>query len=122
MGLARKCPSRKNKRETGDAYTCKFTQHCGTKGYIAPELLGRQDYGVAVDLWAVGITMFEILFGYMPFYPPESAMTSVVKFEERYTSHVSNDVKDFIAQLLARDPKKRLTAKEALASPIFESV
>ena len=41
---------------------------CGTPDYMAPEQLAGKGYGVGVDWWMMGITMFELLVGYPPFF------------------------------------------------------
>eukprot|EP00903_Cladosiphon_okamuranus_P013816 g12858.t1 len=42
---------------------------CGTKPYLAPELVRDVPYDAAVDLWAVGVVTYELLHGYTPFSP-----------------------------------------------------
>jgi RAC serine/threonine-protein kinase len=41
---------------------------CGTPEYLAPEVLDDNDYGRAVDWWGVGIVMYEMMCGRLPFY------------------------------------------------------
>lgn len=40
---------------------------CGTKEYMAPELLAGGQYSYAIDWWAVGIILYELIFGRTPF-------------------------------------------------------
>ena len=40
---------------------------CGTPDYMAPEMLMNMGYGVSVDVWAVGVLIFEMICGYAPF-------------------------------------------------------
>ncbi|CAN0311066.1 unnamed protein product, partial [Hapterophycus canaliculatus] len=42
---------------------------CGTKPYLAPELVRDVPYDAAVDLWALGVVTYELLHGYTPFSP-----------------------------------------------------
>ena len=41
---------------------------CGTPEYLAPEVLCESDYGRAVDWWGLGIVLYEMICGKLPFY------------------------------------------------------
>jgi MAP/microtubule affinity-regulating kinase/serine/threonine-protein kinase NIM1 len=44
---------------------------CGTPAYMSPEISAKKSYdGMASDIWAAGILLFTILFGYQPFQAP----------------------------------------------------
>ena len=45
----------------------KRTTICGTVDYLAPELLEKRSYGSEVDAWAVGVLLYEFLYGKSPF-------------------------------------------------------
>ena len=43
--------------------------HCGSPSYAAPEIVARQDYlGPPVDVWSLGVVLFAMLAGYLPFH------------------------------------------------------
>lgn len=44
---------------------------CGTPDYMAPELISLKDYGLAVDYWSLGIILFEMVAGQLPFLAPD---------------------------------------------------
>jgi novel protein kinase C epsilon type len=50
---------------------CKASTNCGTPYYMAPEILKNLPYGQGVDWWAVGVMLFEMLTGELPFYCDE---------------------------------------------------
>lgn len=93
---------------------------CGTPDYMAPEMLKGQPYGVAVDMWSVGVIMYILLGGYAPFSSDKAGslkrliMRGVYEFHADYWSNVSEDAKDLISSLLKVDPALRLTAQQAL--------
>ena len=45
-----------------------FNYPGGTPEYLAPEVLEENDYGRAVDWWGLGVVMFEMMCGRLPFY------------------------------------------------------
>jgi serine/threonine protein kinase len=45
--------------------TCK--SYCGTPLYISPEMIRKEKYGTSVDLWAMGLVVYELLVGRGPF-------------------------------------------------------
>jgi len=70
------------------------------------------------DMWSFGVTVFALIFGYMPFDGVLYQMrSSIFKGEyvvdNRCWSNVSQEAQDFVKQLLVVDPNKRLTAKQA---------
>jgi serine/threonine protein kinase len=52
-----------------NAYETKLQFHCGTPIYMSPELATKKDYvGAASDVWALGIILFILITGKLPFY------------------------------------------------------
>jgi len=99
-----------------------LTQLCGTPGYVAPEILNRQPYGAAVDMWSVGVLTYILLGGYPPFYDDdheklyEKIKRGEYEFHDDFWVTVSEKAKDFIRSLLTVDPARRATASALLAS------
>jgi len=99
---------------------------CGTPEYAAPEVLtGTEEYDKSVDLWSVGVITYVLLCGYPPFYGKEQPMLFEKIINARYDfpepewSNISINAKDFIKNLLVLNPKKRLTAEQALIHPFL---
>ncbi|GFP97738.1 calcium-dependent protein kinase 29 [Phtheirospermum japonicum] len=95
----------------------------GSAYYVAPEVL-RRNYGKEIDVWSAGVILYILLSGFPPFW----AETEKGIFEEIMGGHVdlqssppwpsiSNGAKDLIRRMLTVDPKKRITAAEALEHP-----
>lgn len=94
---------------------------CGTPGYCAPEVLRGEKYDTKIDMWAVGVIAYILLCGFEPFYDErgDQAMFRRIlncdyEFVAPWWDDVSENAKDLVRKLIVLDPKKRLTAKEAL--------
>mmetsp|Transcript_170153 Transcript_170153/g.545657 ORF Transcript_170153/g.545657 Transcript_170153/m.545657 type:complete len:917 (+) Transcript_170153:125-2875(+) len=100
------------KLEEGKSRT--FTM-IGTPHYMAPEVMRGHGYGTEVDLWSLGVIIFEFVCGFLPFADelddPTEVCTAVLKdpltFPTRYKDAAG---KAMIQGLLNRQPKKRLGA------------
>lgn len=86
----------------------------GTPHYMAPEIVTGHGYGLPADYWTMGIMLFEFMFGYVPFGDDESDPYSIYErvIERRlvFPQWVDNKnrVKEFIGQLLSKNPASRL--------------
>jgi serine/threonine protein kinase len=101
----------------------------GTRGYLAPEMLQRLDYTRAVDTWALGVIVFVLLCGCLPFDDDTSAVPSddVVKAKfvlrfPRWAKTLSPSAKDLLSHLLDVNPRTRYTAQQALDHPWVRGV
>ena len=96
---------------------------CGTPGYVAPEVLQQNPYGMACDYWSIGVVTFILLSGTPPFYEEDNfALFEQIKkckydFEVETWDNVSNEAKDFVAQILVADPTKRMNCEQMLQHP-----
>lgn len=104
-------------RQTGCVARVPFRRVVGTRGYIAPELLQKKDFGCGIDMWSSGVVLFEMLCGYSPFSPYHLCLEKGVSFGENDKRRVSSNARDLIRMLLRRDPNRRITARSALAHP-----
>lgn len=105
-----------------------FESVVGSPAYIAPEIVMRKKYGVSCDWWSVGVIMFEMLFGYPPFYSPETDKTlyKITHWRDflRYPQDrgVPPCAIDLISRFL-RDPVDRLGDFDIIkAHPFFEGI
>lgn len=83
---------------------------CGTPEYLAPEVLEDNDYGRAVDWWGLGVVMYELMCGRLPFYNRDhDVLFELIIMEEvKFPRTLSQEAKDLLSGLLAKDPHKRL--------------
>eukprot|EP01129_Flabellula_baltica_P004426 TRINITY_DN1534_c0_g2_i4.p1 TRINITY_DN1534_c0_g2~~TRINITY_DN1534_c0_g2_i4.p1 ORF type:complete len:426 (-),score=88.78 TRINITY_DN1534_c0_g2_i4:13-1290(-) len=95
---------------------------CGTPQYVAPEILLSQNtsgYGLACDLWSLGVILYVMLAGYPPFNESNGNIFEQIKeadfvFHTDYWADKSDTVKDLITLLLNPDPTTRLSTEDAL--------
>lgn len=101
----------------------EITSMAGSYGYAAPEVLLGKPHSFAVDMWSIGVIAYTLLCGYSPFRSDDKAeliretTRGKVTFHDRFWKHVSEPARDFIRSLLVVDPRKRLSAQEALQHP-----
>jgi len=83
---------------------------CGTPEYLAPEVLEDNDYGRAVDWWGVGVVMYEMVVGRLPFYNRDHDILFelILMDEVRFPRTLSTEAKDLLGGLLIKDPLRRL--------------
>jgi len=83
---------------------------CGTPEYLAPEVLDDVNYGLAVDWWGVGVVMYEMMVGRLPFYNQnhEIMFGNILAAEVRFPRSISSEAKDLLGGLLVKDPRSRL--------------
>jgi len=103
-----------------DARDLQTQTLCGTPGYVAPEVLNRQPYGVEIDVWSLGVIAYITLCGFPPF-PLDMASNSVKKVKNAEFTYpmpqwqgISEDAKDFISQMIVVDKDKRLSMDEVI--------
>ena len=93
---------------------------CGTPGYVSPEILNSEKYGFPCDYWSIGVVAFILLSGTAPFYESDNfALFEQIKncaydFDVDTWENVSNESKDFISNILVRDPNHRMTCDQMM--------
>ncbi|KAG2203913.1 hypothetical protein INT47_007496 [Mucor saturninus] len=93
---------------------------CGTPEFMAPEILLEQKYGRAVDWWAFGVLVYEMLLGQSPFRgeDEDEIFDAILEDEILYPVNMSRDSVSICQRLLTRDPKRRLGSGPSDAAEI----
>jgi serine/threonine protein kinase len=122
-GLAKKIPRGQKSHE-----------FLGTFLYMAPEMVAKSGHGQAIDWWALGIILFEALFGFTPFLAAtkeqrfEKIQHEKLKFPSRNNWTVpQHNLCNLIDKLLEKDASKRLGSGpndylEILEHPVFKDL
>ncbi|KAM8831835.1 uncharacterized protein AB9W97_003240 [Spinachia spinachia] len=92
---------------------------CGSPAYAAPELLAHRKYGPKVDVWSIGVSMFAMLTGILPFtVEPFNIKQLHQKMVNREMNSIPSDISKgavaFVLSLLEPDPAKRPSVKSAI--------
>ncbi|XP_061909484.1 calcium/calmodulin-dependent protein kinase type 1D-like [Entelurus aequoreus] len=96
---------------------------CGTPGYVAPEVLAQKPYSKAVDCWSIGVITYILLCGYPPFYEESETrlfskiMKAQYEFDPPFWDDISESAKDFIRNMMQKNPHMRYTTEQALRHP-----
>ncbi|XP_034445949.1 calcium/calmodulin-dependent protein kinase IGb [Hippoglossus hippoglossus] len=96
---------------------------CGTPGYVAPEVLAQKPYSKAVDCWSIGVITYILLCGYPPFYEESETrlfskiMKAQYEFDAPFWDDISESAKDFIRNMMQKNPSMRYSTDQALRHP-----
>ena len=98
---------------------------CGTMEYMAPEIVGSENYDYSVDIWSLGILLYELLFGHSPFKGnnTNNIIQNIKSHELNYddkNKKISKSCKDLIQKLLNMNPQKRIKIKDILEHPFIK--
>lgn len=97
----------------------------GTPYYVAPEVL-RGEYDKQCDVWSLGVILYVFLCGYPPFEGDnnkeifKNVLKSKLEFDPVDWDHISDEAKDLVSKMLAKDSTERIHATDALAHEWFK--
>mmetsp|Transcript_33534 Transcript_33534/g.74200 ORF Transcript_33534/g.74200 Transcript_33534/m.74200 type:complete len:874 (-) Transcript_33534:546-3167(-) len=98
-----------------------LTQQCGTPEFTAPEIVNGKEYdGPSVDIWSMGVILYEMVTGTLPFRgSTQSALFKAISrgVYDPLPVHLSLECKDLVRRMLVVDPTTRCTMEEIMRHP-----
>ena len=95
---------------------------CGTPEYIAPEMLMKKGHDTRVDIWSIGILMFELLSGYSPFVAKtnQELYQNIRRLKIQWPKDMPPLAKNLISKILKLNPLDRPSFDEILNHQWFK--
>ena len=99
----------------------KRTTVCGTPVYLAPEIINNQGHDEHVDIWCIGVLLFELMAGYSPWQGDDvqTVRYNISRLKIRWPRDMDRDAMDLISKILKYNPEERLSLRQMLAHPFF---
>jgi len=97
--------------------------YCGTLDYLAPEMVNRTGHSVKLDIWSLGVLLYEMLAGRAPFESKqkETLFENIRKLKLKFPMTFPPLAKDLVRRLLRINPEERLSLEELLNHPWMRS-
>ena len=95
----------------------KRTTVCGTPIYLAPEIIKEQGHDERVDVWCIGVLLFELTTATVPFpgNDLDTLKKNILKLKIAWPKDINSDAKNLIMKILKLDPNDRLPLSEMLS-------
>lgn len=94
---------------------------CGTYEYMAPEIFAHKKYDEKIDVWSLGVLLYELLHGHSPFRG-DSAIhiyKNILKNDVKFKVDVDSSAKDLILKILRVKPDERINMTEIISHNYF---
>ena len=103
----------------------KTSDGFGTLTFVSPEVLIRKPYNKEIDIWSIGVILYLILSGDLPFDDEEKIAKSIVfnevEFPSKKFGNKSKEVIELIKRCLTKEPKDRIKIDEIIKSDWIQS-
>ena len=94
-----------------------LTVYCGTPEYVSPEMLKKYPYNEKIDIWGIGVLIFELVFGYAPFSSNfnEDRYNNIKSGKIKWPDDLNEEyqkIKDLIEKILKVNPNDRISLND----------
>ena len=99
----------------------KRTTVCGTPIYLAPEIIKEEGHDERVDIWCIGVLLFELITANVPFQGNdiETLKNNILKIRIAWPREINSDAKNLILKILKLDPNQRISLTDMLRHPFI---
>lgn len=99
----------------------KRTTVCGTPVYLAPEIINNRGHDEKVDIWCIGVLLFELLTGISPFqgFDVQSIKYNINRLNIAWQKNMDRDAVDLIKRILKYNPEERISLENMLLHPFM---
>ena len=97
--------------------------YCGTPVYLAPEMIKEIGHDEHLDIWCIGVLLFELLTGNVPFKGKdlESLNNNILSLKISWPKDINLVAKNLILKILKPDPGERISLEDMLKHPFFRT-
>lgn len=98
---------------------------CGSLSYAAPEMLSEKQYGIGFDMWTLGVFIYQVLTGDMPFDTENRSRQEILEDQRKAEipmNGLSEDGYALVCALLRVNPLRRPTCQDLQKFAIFDGI
>ena len=96
--------------------------YCGTPVYLAPEMIKEIGHDEHLDIWCIGVLLFELLTGNVPFKGKDiqSLNNNILSLKISWPKDIDPIAKNLIFKILKPNPNERISLRDMLKHPFFK--
>jgi serine/threonine protein kinase len=99
----------------------KRTTVCGTPIYLAPEMINNMGHDEKVDIWCIGVLLFELMTGVQPWKGNDvnTVKMNILRLKINWPKNMDRKAGDLISRILKYNPDERISLENMLRHPFF---
>ena len=99
----------------------KRTTVCGTPIYLAPEMINNTGHDEKVDIWCIGVLLFELITGQQPWQGSDvqTVKYNISRLKINWPKQMDRNAADLISKILRYNPEERISLRNMLMHPFF---